>query len=201
MHDSRMDPVLAIHYSVDPTPGRHTIGAGQYYDVMHLWTKVSWAPNPGSYAKAEEYIPSEKLALKTIANSCYKEITDGSGGCLFAMTLGVQHWKLFEWLNAATGWEKTPDDYMQIGKRIQTLRQMFNIKHGIDPWKFKINKRLAGHPPLQEGPLKGKSLPIEDMMRLHWKHFGWDENTGEPLAETLAELELDKIIKEQVLHA
>ena len=201
MHDSRMDPVLAIHYSVDPTPGRHTVGTGQYYDLMHLWTKVSWAPNPGVYNKAEEYLATDKLALKTVANSCYKEITDGSGGCLFAMTLGVQHWKLFEWLNAATGWEKTPDEYMLIGKRIQTLRQMFNIKHGIDPWKFKISKRIAGIPTLKQGPLKDKSLPIDDMMRLHWKHFGWDENSGAPLPETLVELELDELMEEEVIHA
>ena len=194
MHDPRLDTQLGIHYSVDPTPGRHTIGSATYYDTLHLWEKVSWAPNPGTYEKAEEYIPSEKLALKTVASSCYKELTDGAGGCLFGMTLGINHWKLFEWLNAATGWEKSPDEYMEIGKRIQTLRQMFNIKQGIDPWQFKLVSRMQGTPPLQAGPLKGRSVLIEDMMRLHWKNYGWDENTGVPTAETISELELDSIL-------
>ncbi|HAF63170.1 MAG TPA: aldehyde ferredoxin oxidoreductase, partial [Anaerolineaceae bacterium] len=197
MHDSRMDPLLGVHYSVDPTPGRHTVGSGQYYDVLRLWEKVSWAPNPGFYTKADEYIASETIALKTVSGSCYKELVDGSGGCLFAMMLGTQHWQLFEWLNAATGWNKTPDEYMEVGKRIQTLRQMFNIKHAVDPWQFQMNKRIAGHPPLQEGPLKGKSLPIEDMMRLHWKQFGWDEKTGIPTNLTISQLDLDSIIGEQ----
>jgi len=198
MHDSRMDPILAIHYSADPTPGRHTIGSGQYYDVLHLWEKVSWAPYSGAYIKAEEYNPSDKVALKSVALSCYKELTDGAGGCLFAMTLGVNHWKLFEWLNAATGWQKTPDEYMEIGKRIQTLRQMFNIKQGIDPMSFKISDRMAGTPPLQAGPNKGKTIPIEKMMRLHWRCFGWDETTGIPTPGTLTELGLETLCGEKV---
>jgi aldehyde:ferredoxin oxidoreductase len=195
MHDSRLDPLLGVHFSVDPTPGRHTVGANQYYDVMHLWEKVSWAPNSGSYLKAGEYIPSDKAALKSVAGSCYKEILDGSGGCYYAMLLGVNNWDLFEYLNCATGWGKTPDEYMQIGKRIQTLRQMFNIKQGIDPWQFKMSKRMAGDPPLQAGPLKGRTVPIEEMMRLHWKSFGWGENTGIPTQDTLSQLGLDVLLK------
>jgi aldehyde:ferredoxin oxidoreductase len=194
MHDARMDPILGVHYSADPTPGRHTIGSAQYYDIMHLWEKVSWAPVPGSYLKADEYIPSDKVALKTVANSCYKELVDGAGGCLFAMVLGVNHWKLFEWLNAATGWEKTPDDYMEIGKRIQTMRQLFNIKHGLDPRKIKINKRIVGDPPLEAGPNKGKTLAIEKMMQLHWKAYGWDELTGVPSTELIDRLRMDQIL-------
>ncbi|MEM5775467.1 MAG: aldehyde ferredoxin oxidoreductase C-terminal domain-containing protein, partial [Anaerolineaceae bacterium] len=110
MHDSRMDPVVGVHYSVDPTPGRHTVGSGQYYDMMHLWDRVSWAPNPGIYDKAGEYLDTDQIALKTAANACYKQLTDGAGGCLFAMVMGVHHWKLFEWINAAAGWQKTADE-------------------------------------------------------------------------------------------
>ncbi len=193
MHDPRMDPQLGVHFSTDPTPGRHTIGSAQYYDIIHLWEKVSWAPASGSYPKAQEYIPSDKSALKTVATACYKQLVDGAGGCLFAMVLGVNHWKLFEWLNAATGWDKTPDEYMEIGKRMQTLRQMFNIKHGIDPWQFRMSKRISGEPPLQTGMLKGKVVPIDEMMRLHWKHFGWDEQSGAPLEQTIDQLKLDQL--------
>jgi len=193
MHDSRMDPILGTHFSADPTPGRHTIGSGQYYDIMHLWEQVSWAPISGSYVKAEEFIPTEKVALKTVANSCYKEVTDGSGGCLFAMTLGINHWKLFDWLNAATGWNKTGDEYMEIGKRIQTLRQMFAVKHGVDPRSFRMSKRMVGDPPLKEGPLKGNTVRIDEMMQLHWKLYGWDEKTGVPLQETINRLQLDEL--------
>ena len=196
MHDPRMDPVLGVHFSADPTPGRHTIGAGQYYNIMHLWEKVSWAPK-GRYAdKGEEYVPNEELALKTVANACYKQVLDGAGGCLFGMIQGVEHYPLFEWLNQATGWSFTPDEYMQTGRRIQTLRQLFNIKHGVDPRSFRLGSRLAGEPPLRQGPLKGKTVRIDEMMRLHWQHFGWSPQNGAPLPETVSALELDRYLND-----
>ncbi len=194
MHDPRMDPVLGVHFSVDPTPGRHTIGAGQYYNIMHLWEKVSWAPKGRFTDKSEEYIPSVEMALKTVANACYKQVLDGAGGCLFGMIQGVEHYPLFEWLNLATGWSYTPDEYMETGKRIQTLRQMFNIKHGVDPLSFRLGKRLAGEPPLLKGPLKGKTVLIDEMMQQHWRHFGWSEQDGSPLPKTVERLGLNRFI-------
>jgi aldehyde:ferredoxin oxidoreductase len=148
------------------------------------------------YLKADEFVPSEKVAKKTVAMSCYKELVDGSGGCLFAMVMGVNHWKLFEWLNAATGWQKTPDEYMVIGKRIQTMRQLFGIKHGIDPISYKMSPRMAGEPPLSAGPNKGKTIPIKEMMQEHWKAYGWDGETGIPTNNTLAELGLQTLAVE-----
>lgn len=193
LHDPRLDPLLGVHFSADPTPGRHTIGSGQYYLLSHLWEEVSWAPRITRYAKKDEYIPSENEALKAVAQACYKQVIDGSGGCLFAALSGIQHWPIFRWLNAATGWDKSADEYMEIGKRIQTLRQLFNIREGVDPGKFKIPARIAGYPPLTEGPLKGKSVPIEEMVRLYWHYFGWDENSGAPLEETTKELGLQQM--------
>jgi aldehyde:ferredoxin oxidoreductase len=63
-----------------------------------------------------------------------------------------------------------------------------------------MNKRIAGNPPLQEGPLKGKSLPIEEMMSMHWKFFGWDEKTGIPTAMTISQLDLNTVVEEQVKY-
>ena len=191
MHDPRLDPQFGVHYSADPTPGKHTIGSAQYYQTAHLWEKTSRAPRLTRYAKLDEFIASDNEARKAVAMACYKQVIDGAGGCLFAGITGAQHWPIFEWLNAATGWDKTADEYIDIGKRMQTLRQLFNIREGIDPHSFKIPGRLAGNPPLTDGPLKGKSFPIEEMMKQYWKHFGWDENSGVPIDETISELKID----------
>lgn len=53
MHDPKIDPMLGVIYSADPTPGRHT------------------------------------------------------------MLTGEQHLRLFDYLNAATGWNLSPDEYIQ----------------------------------------------------------------------------------------
>lgn len=194
MHDPKLDPMLGVHLSADPTPGRHTIGAGMYYNMMSLWKEVSWAPKVTKYPKAEEYIPSDNEALKSVALSCYKELNDAAGGCFFALIAGLDHWNLFKMLNDATGWNLSADEYMSIGKRIQTLRQMFNVKHGVQPKDVIMTGRLAGEPPLASGNLKGITLPIEEMVSLHWKHFGWNENTGFPEREITAELRERKLI-------
>lgn len=194
MHDPRMDPILGIHFSADPTPGRHTIGAGAYYNYMQLWRYVTWAPKVKNRTpKEEEYQPTDTTVLKSVANSCYKQLADGSGGCLFAMVTGAQHWRLFDYLNAATGWNKTPDEYMEIGKRMQTLRQMFNIREGVSPMSFKMHDRMAGVPPLTSGANAGKVIPIEQMMQKHWSMLGWNPETGVPETATIDSLCLDKL--------
>ncbi len=193
MHDPRFDPLLGVHFSADPTPGRHTIGCGTYYLMMQLWEDVSWSPRVGRYKKAEEYEASDTEALKAVAGACYKQVVDGAGGCLFAAISGIQHWPIFKWLNAATGWELNPEQYMEIGKRNQTLRQMFNIREGVQPYSFRIPNRIAGQQPLIEGPIKGKTIPIDQMMQKYWEHFGWDTETGKPLPGTISKLGLEQI--------
>ncbi len=196
MHDPRMDPMLGIHFSADPTPGRHTVGGGSYYNSLHLWEVVPWAPKvkPKS-KKSDDYLASEENGMKAVAGASYKQLTDIAGGCLFAMATGYKHWRLFDYLNAATGWDRSPVEYMEMGRRSQTLRQLFNVRHGIDPVDFKIHDRIAGIPPMTKGPNKGKTLQIDGMMKEHWLGFGWDEN-GVPTKETLVKLNLEAFIPE-----
>jgi len=194
MHDPKLDPLLGIHFS-DPTPGRHTIGGAVYYNAMYLWKEVSWAPEVTKHLKSEEYIPSDKEALKSIATSAYKTLTDGAGGCFFAMILGVDHWNLFQMLNLATGWDLSADAYMEIGKRIQTARQLFNTKHGVEPRDSIPSGRVKGDPALTGGALKGITLEIEEMVRLTWKNFGWNETTGVPEDKTINDLQLNGLIE------
>lgn len=194
MHDSRMDPILGVHFSVEASPGKHTTGGGVFYNVANLWSEVSWAPKVTKFPKSEEYEVSETNALKAVANSCYKMVTDGVGGCFFAASLGIGNWRVFDWLNAATGWQKTPDEYMEVGKKMQTLRQMFNIKHGVDPMSLKVVDRLRGQPPLKNGPLAGLTFDIEGMMKKYWEVIGWDAETGvptEPPPEVLSLLDIE----------
>ncbi|MCP4575606.1 MAG: aldehyde ferredoxin oxidoreductase [Deltaproteobacteria bacterium] len=194
MHDPKMDPMLGVHFSADPAPGKHTVGGSMYYNMLYLWEEVSWAPAVVKYPKAEEYTPSDKDAIKSTGTACYKMLTDGSGGCFFGMITGVIHWNLFKMLNSATGWNLSADEYMVIGRRMQTLRQMFNIKHGIQPKDFIMTGRVPGRPPLKTGALKGITLPVEEMVSLHWKHFGWNENTGSPEDGTIKDLHLKELL-------
>ena len=83
---------------------------------------------------------------------------------------------------------------MEIGERIQTLRQLFNVRHGVDPRSFKLPGRMLGEPPLKRGPLKGVTLrQHRAQLSSHWRAFGWDGETGVPTEETVKRLGIDRL--------
>ncbi|NOY70753.1 MAG: aldehyde ferredoxin oxidoreductase family protein [Deltaproteobacteria bacterium] len=181
MHDGRNDPGFALHYSVEATPGRHTMGAFMYYDMFQLWKKIKSLPSPGlMYSKDSKYVADEEKVIKAAACSKFMNVANGAGLCLFGAFLGLHRLPLFEWINAATGWDKTPEEYLEMGAAIQTLKQAFNVKQGVDPKSLKPNKRTLGEPPQENGPNKGRSVEIDELMKRYWEHFGWDPETGKP---------------------
>jgi len=191
MHDGRNDPGFALHYSVEPSPGKHTIGSGLYYEMFKLWQTVKGLPKiPPLYFKGRKYKHSRKHAETGAANSQYMNIVNASGACLFGMFLGSKRIRLFEWLNAATGNIRTPEQYMEIGKNIQTVKQVFNIKHGIEPVTMKLSSRALGRPVQSSGANKGREVDIETLMQEYWDIFGWDRETGIPKPETVKHLNL-----------
>jgi len=195
-HDPKIDPMLGVVYSADPTPGRHTTSGGLYYRSSSIWEYISWLPAYKKELKADEHIPSDYEALKNKAMTAYKMIVDGTGACYYGMLTGEQHLRLFEYLNGATGWDKTPDEYLEIGIRIQNMRQMFNARHGVDLKQFRIHDRAVGNPPLKDGPNKGTTLRIDEMIPLYYRAWGWNEQTGRPRNDTVEELGLNAILPE-----
>jgi aldehyde:ferredoxin oxidoreductase len=194
-HDPRYDPGMALHASVDPTPGRHTTGSQLYVDMYRLWTRIPGLPSSRQfYNKSTRYRPDGGRTISAVAVSNFTQFYNAVGGCYFGMLIGVDRVPVFEWANAATGWDLSPMEYLRIGQRIQTLRQMFNIREGIDPNSLKISRRLTGEPPLESGPNMGVKYDLEILMKAYWQEIGWDPNTGIPTRETLASLDLTDII-------
>jgi len=130
-----------------------------------------------------------------VAMSSFTNFYNALGVCMFGAFLGAGRLPLYEWANAATGWDLTSEDYLEIGRRIQTLRQMFNVKHGIKPAEIRVSNRALGMPPLESGPNKGNRIDLERMRRNYWAEIGWDPETGVPTEATLSELGLADIVK------
>lgn len=189
MHDGRCDPGYVVHYAVEPSPGKHTVGAQMYYEMYRLWKKIKSLPKPDKfYFKGSKYVADEGKAISSATCSKYMNVLNGTGTCIFGAFLGADRLPLFDWINAATGWTKTPEDYLAIGEAVQTLRQSFNIKHGIDPRKNIPGPRATGQPALSAGANKGRSVDIEQMIRDYWLQFGWDPSNGQPLPDAMPPL-------------
>ncbi len=72
--------------------------------------------------------------------------------------------------------------------RIQTLKQAFNIKHGVDPRSIRVSDRMLGKPALPAGANKGRTTDLEKVRGNYWDQFGWDPETGVPDPEALERL-------------
>ncbi|MBP8980706.1 MAG: aldehyde ferredoxin oxidoreductase family protein [Syntrophobacterales bacterium] len=181
MHDGRNDPGFNVHYSVEATPGRHTIGAQLYYEMFQLWKRIPELPSPPLfYHKNRKYIADEEKAIMAAACSKFMNVANGAGLCLFGLFLGAARIPSFAWLNAATGWRRSPEEYLAVGAAVQDLKQKFNCKHGIDPKSFRVPDRVLGRPPQKRGANRGRTMDIEKMCRDYWEHFGWEGETGIP---------------------
>ncbi|MCU0485070.1 MAG: aldehyde ferredoxin oxidoreductase family protein [Anaerolineales bacterium] len=193
-HDPRLDPGLALHASVDPTPGRHTTGGQQYYELYALWKRVPDLPSsPLVYGKRGRFDPGNGRTESAVATSNFTQFYTSMGACYFGMLVGVDRVPIFEWANAATGWDFSPAEYLRTGQRIQTVRQMFNLQHGLDPKAIRISPRLTGQPPMNSGPHKDISYDLEPLIVAYWQAIGWGEG-GIPTPETLAALDLTALM-------
>jgi aldehyde:ferredoxin oxidoreductase len=191
MHDGRYDPGFALHYSAEPTPGRHTLGSQMYYEMFRLWEKIDTLPDVDLfYTKGRKYEWMPQRAQAAAACSRFMNVLNGSGACLFGALLGLDRLPLFEWLNAATGWRRDPAEYMDIGDRIQTMKQLFNVRQGLDPRTFKASARTLGNPPPTAGANEGRQVDLERMRSDYWQALGWDPETGRPGPDKLKRLGL-----------
>ena len=194
MHDPRFDPTFGTAYEVEPTPGRHTISSDTYVMLMELHKKfkrvkpvkqVSLKSSKYNYGKAGEF--------QTI-NSKFVQVANGAGVCMFALLVG--EYPLFEWINAATGWNVNAEEALTIGERILTLRHSFNVREGVKPADTRIRHRAGGYPPLTKGPLANITLDLDKMASRYYAQLGWDYETGMPQKERLQALGLSDVIKE-----
>jgi aldehyde:ferredoxin oxidoreductase len=95
-------------------------------------------------------------------------------------------------VRAATGWDVTVDDLLEIGERAVNLARMFNVREGFDRTDDRLPDRL--HAPLEGGPLTGTSIDraaFEEAISALYTLKGWDPATGVPSRETLRRLDID----------
>jgi len=191
MHDSRLDPGYALHASVEPNPGRHTTGSFLYYDLYRLWKAIPALPKTALLSFKSKHAHFDRSdGIRGAANACYTNFYNGLGVCFYGACLGADRLNLFALTNAACGWNLTARDYMQIGQRILTLKQLFNIKQGVEPASIKISQRALGLPPLKRGGNRGLSINLEELKRFYWQIIGYDPHKGIPTPETLHTLAL-----------
>ncbi|MFO7709832.1 MAG: aldehyde ferredoxin oxidoreductase family protein [Desulfobacterales bacterium] len=188
MHDSRFDAGFAIAYECEPTPGRHTISSYLYAGLFGVKNRFPAARRLIEGAKGK----FGKEAARYCAGSFYVQLVNCSGMCLFgAITSSLP---IVEYLNAATGWDCSPDEFLRTGERVLHLRKAFNMREGVTPSDHRLSERAQGVPALTSGPLKGVSVKMESLREAFYDTVGWDLKTGGPTQAKMRDLRIDHLI-------
>jgi aldehyde:ferredoxin oxidoreductase len=120
---------------------------------------------------------------------------DALGICKIAYkAMGLMPELVAKAYQAVTGIEMDGDELLKAGDRIVTLERLLNLKLGLTPDQDTLPRRFTEEP-LPEGPGKGETVDLNQMMQDYYRLRGWDSN-GYPSDEKLAELGLTEILKE-----
>ena len=98
---------------------------------------------------------------------------------------------LVKMLAAATGWELTISDLLQVGERILNLKRALNIRWGWNPENEKLPAFLMQ--PLEEGGTGGYVPDVERLLSEYYAARRWDRASGKPSWEKLLELGLEAV--------
>jgi aldehyde:ferredoxin oxidoreductase len=190
LHNALFLPSRGTGFVCDPTPGRHTAAPMARLDGG----TGAYAPYPElRIDKFERYTYTGKGPMSATASS-YLQMGNCAGVCVMPFMF-FGNYSLIELLNAVTGWELDVTEALATGARIQTLRQCFNIREGIQAADVRLPDRMAGRPPLTAGPLAGVTIDVDSLARDYRQAMGWDAKTGIPTKETLEKLKLSELVR------
>jgi aldehyde:ferredoxin oxidoreductase len=184
-HDPRQKLGHAWGYVCDPSPARHTCS-----------TFIQWHALGAPFWSAD-IIPEADLTDAEASASVWALCSDlerlwwAAGLCEFGIC--PESMPLIELIRAVTGWYFTLEEGLRVGRRIQTLRQAFNIREGVSTGAWRLPKRLEAAMP--DGPAKGTTLDFKAMKEKGYQALGWDPKTGKPLDSSLEELGLKELVR------
>jgi aldehyde:ferredoxin oxidoreductase len=94
-------------------------------------------------------------------------------------------------INAATGWNMTIEEALQIGERATNMARVFNMREGFSRKDDTLPERIFQG--LQNGPLQGMPIPRDEFaqaLTVLYGLKGWDPETGRPSRERLEALSI-----------
>ena len=184
---------LALIYAVNP------FGA----DHMSHEHDPAYAPDAGERERTRlamlgltnpqpsRVLNEEKVRFAFTTQKLYS-VTDSLCVCQFdwgpAWTLyGPEHF--LPMIKAATGWDMTMDELLQVGERRFNMMRQFNAREGFTREQDVLPPKV--HQPKVGGASDGVYVTVEELEKakdLYYQMAGWDVATGNPTKAKLEEL-------------
>ncbi|MCX8067318.1 MAG: aldehyde ferredoxin oxidoreductase family protein [Anaerolineae bacterium] len=175
MHDPRAFVGMAVTYALSPRGACHMQGDMYGVDTgQGPATELGILPGDRFEMTEEKgHIAARQQAWRNLYNSMIL--------CQF-QNPGVE--RVLAALNAVTGWGLAPEDLLEAGKRIVTLKRVLNMRRGVSRADDRLPVPLLV--PLESGGAAGVVPDLEVMLAGAYAEFGWDPQTGAPTEAALA---------------
>jgi len=180
-HHPVLEYGFASCYRMDATPARHC----RWHDAFVPPGVPIPEYEPGSWKGRGR---AQKM------NMVLNHSLESLGLCLIAVATYPHVDSLLQFLRGVTGWDVTLDELLLTGERIANLRQVFNLREGLNQLEYQISGRLEGKPPLLTGPLAGATIDQEAVNSEFLQAMDWDAKTAKPSRRKLMELGLDDLV-------
>jgi aldehyde:ferredoxin oxidoreductase len=180
-HHPVLEYGFASCYRMDATPARHC----RWHDAFVPPGVPIPEYEPGSWKGRGR---AQKMNM--VLNNSLESL----GLCLIAVATYPHVDSLLQFLRGVTGWDVTLDELLLTGERIANLRQVFNLREGLNQLEYQISGRLEGKPPLLTGPLAGATIDQEAVNSEFLQAMDWDAKTAKPSRRKLMELGLDDLV-------
>jgi aldehyde:ferredoxin oxidoreductase len=182
-----VNPFGADHQSSEHDPMIEEGGLPHYYTRL-AQIGVTEVQQPGSMTPAKiAFAYQGELFYSALDTYCLCQFVWGPSWQLY----GPQD--LANLLSAATGWDVTVAEILQVGERRLNMMRAFNAREGFtrkeDVLPKKFEKPMTG-----EGPSAGMAYPAADLegyKDIYYQLAGWDSATGNPTPARLAEIGLE----------
>jgi aldehyde:ferredoxin oxidoreductase len=194
MHEPRLKPAMGVGYAVAPVGADHMMNM---HDTAFVRPGPSLERVNSAAEPPVEAVPASVLRSADKLRIFYHELNwqhfqDCALCCHFFC---YDYRQLAEALSGVAGVEYTIPEILAVGARAQTLARLFNLREGLTAADDRLPRRVMTA--FSEGPIEGIGITDDDF---DWfKHgfyelMGWDRATGEPTAECLSRLDLDRLL-------
>ncbi|MFC1803491.1 aldehyde ferredoxin oxidoreductase family protein [Thermoproteota archaeon] len=121
------------------------------------------------------------------------QLEDSAVTCRF--NTRMNHKRLAIAISASTGWDMSPEEAWDIGRRAVNLLRAFNLRAGIGKEQDRPSTRYGSTP--VDGPTKGIGITPHwnKMLENYYMQMGWNTE-GVPTKETLEKLSIGEIWKD-----
>jgi aldehyde:ferredoxin oxidoreductase len=193
MHDPRGKVGVGIGYAINEAGADHLTAL---HDPMVANPEsVSFK---GALPLGVEAIPPRELSQRKARNYAILENWTSAekviGLCFFgpAPRSFIRVDEVVTAVRAATGWDVSLKEILEIGERATNMARAFNLREGFSRKDDTLPERLFG--PLENGALQGAAISkaeFQDTMTELYKQKGWDPETTAPTRERLRRLGIE----------